>query len=159
MDVKLRDYLEKHSINYTEYPHKAVFRVSESKTLKKDIPGLHCKCLFLKDNCDRFYLVAVPADKRLDISRLRKRLNLKKLHFASEFELLEKIGLKPGSVSIFGIINDKENQINFILDGDVWSANAVGFHPNLNTSTLVLLHDDLERFYNSVKTNKRVMQL
>ena len=158
MDEKLSEYLKENSINFKEYLHKAVFTVAESSELKKSIPGLHCKCLFLKDEFVKFYLVAMPAEKRLDISSLRKGLNLKKLHFASEEELFDNLGLKPGSVSIFGMINASDD-VTLIIDKSVWSADAVGFHPNINTATLVISHANLERFYNSLNNDKGVMEL
>ena len=159
MEQALANYLKEHSTAYKEYPHAAVFTVAESRDLKKSIPGLHCKCLFLKDNNGIFYLVAMPADKRLDMKKLQNNLNVKKLHFGVEEELWDKLHLKPGSVSIFGLINDTEHDVHFIVDKEVWNAGAVGFHPNVNTATLVLKHENLERFYNSIKNNKDVIEL
>ena len=159
MDSKLKHYLDKYKINFVEYEHPAVFTVDESRGLKKSIPGLHCKCLFLKDDLGRFYLVGMPADKRLDMKKLRTHLSVKKLHFASSDELFEKLKLTSGSVSIFGLIANEEYDINFILDAGVWNADSVGFHPNVNTSTLVLKHDSLEKFYNSVLNYKKVINL
>src|SRR3989344_6650047 len=102
MDYALSKYLSDKNIQYEEYKHSAVFTVSESKNLKKTIPGLHCKTLFLKDSEEIFYLIGMPADKRLDIKKLRKEFKVKKLHFASADELWNKLKLKPGSVSILG---------------------------------------------------------
>lgn len=159
MNEKLDKYLEKHGIKYKEFKHEAVFTVNESKELKKEIPGLHCKCLFLKSSSGDFYLVGMPALKRLDIKNLRKNFNVRKLNFGTEKELFEKLGLKPGSVSIFGMINNFERDVTLILDKEVWNSEEVGFHPNINTSTLVLKHRDLEKYYNSLKHNKMVLDL
>ena len=159
MNSVLSKYLAENNIKYKEYKHKAVFTVSESNELKKNIPGLHCKTLFLKGSNEKFYLIGMPAEKRLDIKNLRKRLEVKKLHFASAEELWQKLKLKPGSVSIFGVVNDKNKEVMFILDKDVWDAEIVGFHPNENTSTLVLKHEDLEKFYNSISNNKYAVEL
>jgi len=68
MDPNLKSYLEDHKIEYKIYNHRAVFTVAESKLIKQKIPGKHTKCLFLKDEKDRFYLIALPAEKRLDIT-------------------------------------------------------------------------------------------
>ncbi len=159
MEQNLKNYLTKNHVKYKEYAHKAVFTVSESIELKKSISGMHCKCLFLKNESHNFYLVAMPAQKRLEINGLRKNLSAKKLHFASQNELFDKLKLTPGSVSIFGMINNSENNVALIIDKEVWNAEYVGFHPNINTSTLVISHDDLERFYNSLKQNKEVREL
>ncbi len=159
MDEKIKAYFNKYKIEYEEHAHKAIFTVAESKDLKKLIPGLHCKCLFLKSDDGKFYLVGMPAEKRLNISSLRKLLKLKKLYFASEKELFDNLKIKPGSVSIFGLVNNLERDVTLIIDKEVWSADSVGFHPNVNTATLVLKHDDLERFYNSLIHNKIVLGL
>ncbi len=159
MDTNLQKYFERYKIKFTNYEHRAVFTVSESRDLKKSIPGLHCKCLFLKDDSGKFYLVGMPADKRLDIKKLQFHFNVRKLHFATAEELFEKLKLTPGSVSIFGIINNFTGDVVFVLDKEVWGADAVGFHPNINTATIVLKHEDLERFYNSVANDKEVIEL
>ena len=159
MDSILDEFLRKHLISYELFEHRAVFTVGESRDLKKSIPGLHCKCLFMKDNLGIFYLVGMPAEKRLDIIKLRALLGVKKLHFASADELFDKLGLKPGSVSIFGLVNNLDRDVVFILDKQVFDAEYVGFHPNINTATIVLKHEDLERFYNSVGNTKLVLKL
>src|SRR3989344_7538665 len=157
MDPNLKSYLEKHNIQYKNYEHPAVFTVEESKKIKINIPSLHTKCLFLKDENSKFYLVAIPAEKRLNILFLRKKFNLKKLHFASEEELKYNLNLTPGSVSIFGMIYSKS--VYLIIDKSIWDANKAGFHPNINTATIVLDHSNLEKFYNSLKSDKEVLGL
>lgn len=159
MDQELKDYLKRHNIDYTEHSHPAVFTVEESKKLKEKIPGLHCKCLFLKDNNSKFYLVALPAQKRLDTKNLRKNLEIKKLNFGSPEELKEKLNLTPGSVSIFGMIYANPDEVTFIIDKQVWEAEISGFHPNINTATLELKHADLEKFYSSLKTKKIILEV
>ncbi len=157
MDKALKDYLEKNKISYVVHNHPAVFTVEESRSLKKEIPGLHTKNLFLKDDKSRFYLVCMPAEKRLDIKLLRKYLQVNKLHFASPEELRSHLNLAPGSVSIFGMINAKS--VKLVIDEDIWFADKVGFHPNVNTSTLEIKHADLERFYKSLKGDKEIIKI
>ena len=157
MEKYLESYLEKCSITYKEYSHKPVFTVEESRLIKEKIPAVHTKCLFLKDDSSRFYLVAIQANKRLDIKLLKSRFLLKKLFFASPEELKENLNLTPGSVSIFGMINAKN--VRLIIDNDLYNAESVGFHPNLNTSTLVLDNQNLKRFLSSLNINIEIMQL
>lgn len=157
MDSNLKSYLEKHNIEYKIYPHKAVFTVAESKSIKEKIPGKHTKCLFLKDENDNFYLVAIPAEKRLDTKLLRKKFNLKELNFASPEELKKELNLTPGSVSIFGMIHSKS--VFLIIDKELWNSKKVGFHPNINTSTLVLDHKNLEKFFNMIESKKEIIDL
>jgi Ala-tRNA(Pro) deacylase len=159
MDSRLKTYLDERGISYVEHEHEEVFTVKESRELKRDIPGLHCKCLFLKSDRGDFYLVGLPAEKRLDVFSLRKRLRVRKLHFGKESDLLKKLKLKPGSVSIFGLINNKERDVRFILDKEVWDAEIVGFHPNVNTATLEIKHGDLKKYFNSLENDKEVLEL
>lgn len=157
MDSKLKDYLAQHKVDFIEHHHEAVFTVEEAKTLKQRIPGLHCKCLFLKDENENFYLIALPAEKRLDMKKLRTELNVRKLTFGSPDELKQHLNLTPGSVSIFGMIYAKE--VVLILDREVWNADRSGFHPNINTSTLEISHQGLESFYNSLSGEKKIISL
>jgi|SRR3989344_7279482 len=159
MDNKLKSFLEKNNIVFIQHKHPAVFTVNESKRIKENIPGQHTKCLFLKDENSIFYLVCMNAYKRLHMKTLRKKFNVKKMHFALPEELEEKLGLTPGSVSIFGLINNSDNSVNLILDKEVWTAEKVGFHPNINTSTLELSHNDLEKFVNLLKCKKYILDL
>ena len=155
----MKEYLEKNKINYVRHKHKAVFTVAESgkdENILK-IPGLHCKTLFLKDDKGRVYLVGLPAHKRLDIKKLEKHLEVKKLRFGSAEELKEKTNLAPGSVSIFGAVYSA--QVMLIIEKEVWDAEIVGFHPNVNTETLEIRHDDLERYYNSLNNRKEILEL
>jgi Ala-tRNA(Pro) deacylase len=159
MDKKLKSYLEKYGIKYVMHKHPAVFTVEESKELKKDIPGLHCKTLFLKDNFGKYYLVGMPAEKRLDNKRFLKNVNSKKARFGNPEELKDIVNLVPGSVSIFGAIYVKDKETKLIIDKEVWEADIVGFHPNVNTSTLVFSHQNLEKFYNSLMCEKEIVEL
>ncbi len=159
MDKKLENYLKDLKMQFKLHEHPAIFTVEEGKKLKQNIPGVHCKCLFLKDDSGNFYLVGMRADKRLDITRLRKRIEAKKLHFASEEELWDLLGLRPGSVSIFGMINDTAKNVKLIIDKEVWESPIVGFHPNINTATLEVKHIDLEKFYESIKSEKEIVEL
>ncbi len=157
MEQNLKNYLEKYNIKYEIYPHEAVFTVAESKKIKQKIPGLHTKCLFLKDEYSHFYLICLSAEKRLNTNQLRKKFNLKELYFASPEELKSNLNLTPGSVSLFGMIYS--NSVFLIIDKDLWDAESVGFHPNINTATIVLNHENLEKFYNSLKAKKEIIEL
>ena len=157
MEKKLKEYLEKCNIEYKTHEHPTVFTVAESKELKKNIPGLHTKCLFLKDDREFFYLVCMPGEKRLDIKSLRSRLGAKKLHFASPEELKAELNVTPGSVSVFCMIYAKKTKL--ILDEEIWNAPIANFHPNINTATLELNHDNFKKFYDSIKKEKEIMKL
>ena len=158
MDKKLAKYLEDNEVNYVLHKHAAVSTVAESSGNEEigKIPGLHCKTLFLKDDKGGFYLIGLSAHKRLDIKKLERHLKVKKLKFGLPDEL-DRFGLVPGSVSIFGAIYSSD--IVLILDKEVWDAEIVGFHPNVNTETLEIGHGGLEKYYNSLANKKEIVEL
>lgn len=159
MEKELLRYLEENHIEYTLHAHKAVYTVAESQAdpAIQKIPGLRCKTLFLKDEKGSFYLIGMPGEKRLDFKRLQDALTVKKLRMASPEELLRETGLIPGSVSIFGAVGN--TQVVLVLDEEVWDAQRVCFHPNINTETLELPHDSLEKYYRFVPNKKRIISL
>jgi len=158
MDEKLRSYLEKFNVSYKTHHHKPVFTVKESDAIiKGEIPGRHTKNLFLEDEKGNFYLVCMDAYKRLDIKSLRKRLNAGKLQFASAQKLKQELDVTPGSVSIFCMINASKTKL--VLDSQLWNADVLSFHANINTESLELDHKNLERFYNSISMDKEITEL
>jgi Ala-tRNA(Pro) deacylase len=154
MDQNLLNHLQKHQINYEVYEHPAVFTVEESKQVDRQIPGLHTKNLFLREKGGGYYLVCLPADKRLDIKSLSQVLGTKKLSFASAEELKEYLNLTPGSVSVFGMIYTSSVQL--VLDKEILRDQQVGFHPNINTATLVLNQANLSRFLETLSGPKYI---
>ena len=159
MDKNLKIYFEKYGISYKVHNHPPVFKVAESLKLKGEISEvLHTKNLFLKDEKNNFYLVCLYAHKRLNLKFLKEKLQAaKKLEFASEKELKEHLNVSPGSVSIFSMIYAKN--ITLILDKQIWNAENVGFHPNINTATLELNHEEFEKFWKTIKTKKDILLL
>lgn len=159
MEPNLKLFLQKNNISYIEHFHAPVFTVEESKKQKIRMPTVfHTKNLFLKDESKNFYLVCMNAYKRLDFKALKEDLNAKKkLSFGTAEQLKHHMDLSPGSVSIFGMIHAKN--VKLIIDEELWRAKKVGFHPNLNTSTLEVTHENLEKFINSLKTKIRILKL
>ena len=155
MEKELESYLSKFNVKYKSHMHKAVFTVAESKNNPdiQKIPGLRTKSLFIKTE----NLICMPAEKRLDIKRLEKNLKIKHLKFCSSDELKSELRLTPGSVSMFGMIYSKNTVL--IIDEEVWNAEITDFHPNVNTSTLEIAHEDLEKFVNSLNCKKLILNL
>ena len=139
--------LDQLNIEYKKYDHPAVFTVEESRGLHLNIPGAHTKNLFLRNKKKTaYYLVTVSADKRVNLNQLTKELDEDKLSFASSEDLEKYLGLTPGSVSIFGLINDEQHFIKVIIDADFLNYGEISFHPNVNTATLVIRIDDFKKF-------------
>lgn len=134
-------------IQYTEVKHPALFTSAEGEAYWKDIPGIKTKNLFLRNRKGNVhYLAIVPVEKRVDLKRLAKELGEVQLGFASPERLLKHLGLTPGSVTPFGLINDTDHSVRVLLDKQVAQAEEQAFHPNINTATLCLKTRDLLKF-------------
>ena len=128
-----------------------------SQKYNKNIRGIHSKNLFVKDRkSKRFYLVILPADKKLNLEELDKKLG-DKLKFANENNLKEILGVESGAVSPFGLINDKNNNAIVVTDNKIWNSDYVSFHPNINTETLELTKEDFHKYLNSLKNRINII--
>lgn len=153
---EIKIYLKELEIDFKEFFHPAVYTCEEAEKYHQGIKGIHSKNLFIKDKKSRrFYLVTVPADKKLDLDKLGEKLS-DKLKFANEKELKEILDLTTGAVSPFGLINDKENKAIIVIDKAVWDSDFVSFPPNINTETLELEGKAFQNFIKSLK-NKRII--
>lgn len=140
------DTLERMEIQYELVEHQAVFTIEEMDALHIEEKGAILKNLFLRDEKGRrYFLVSICKDKKANLEQLRQCLGSKRLSFASENRLQELLGLQKGSVTPFGLLNDTERKVEYILDNDITSGQYVGVHPNENTATVWLLAKDLER--------------
>jgi Ala-tRNA(Pro) deacylase len=127
-------------------PHEPVLTVSEARVATGHVPGCHCKNLFLEDRKGAAWLVVLPAERLLDLRALAAALGTRRLSFASATRLQEALGLAPGSVSPFGVVNDGAGKVRVVLDRDLLARPALKFHPLANTSTTVISPEDLLRF-------------
>ena len=144
---ELYKILEDLNIEYLYFEHPPVATVEEAIKHWKEIHGFKCKNLFFRNHKgNQHYLVILEYMQHLAIKDLEKRLNQGKLSFASDKRLNKYLGLSPGSVSPFGLINDKDNHVKVFLDTSLKTADKIGFHPNVNTAKLVISFEDFERF-------------
>src|SRR3989344_5731758 len=124
--------LENLGIEFRKYDHPAVFTVNEAAGYDVDQKAAKTKNIFLRNKKgDRFYLVIVEANKRLDLKKLAESLVEGKFSFATADKLEEYLGLTPGSVSPFGLINDGDKRVRVLVDKDLLERETVGFHPNI----------------------------
>lgn len=148
MDVKT--YLDEREIGFKSVTHPAVYTIEEAEKCYIDLKGVHAKNLFLKDRKSRrFYLVIIPANQKADMEALGKQLN-DILKFANPDDLMKLLGLTPGAVSPFGLLNDKNHVVKLVIDKRIWESEEVGFHPNVNTETLKLNHEDFHKYVKSL---------
>jgi len=157
---KVLDFLEAHDLPYEIHTHPSLFTIEEALAYWKDIDSTHCKNIFMRNHKgNRHYLISMECHKNLDIHSLEHMLREGKLSFASEERMVRCLGLHPGSVSAFGLINDIDIQdanpkelfpnghrVKYFLDKDLRTADKVSFHPCDNTASVVLRNEDFLRY-------------
>jgi Ala-tRNA(Pro) deacylase len=137
--------------------HPAVFTVAESSMLERHLRGGHTKNLFLKDRRDRLFLVVALGHARIDLKTLHKTLGCDRLSFGKPELLMEVLGVPPGSVTPFALINDPARRMTVILDADMMRYERLNFHPLANTATTNIARDDLLRFIRSCGHEPRIV--
>lgn len=146
-------------IAVTTYDHPPVFTVEESKALRGDLPGGHCKSLLLKDRKEVLWLLVALEHQRIDLKRLHLDLGSARLSFASPARLWELLGVRPGSVTPFGLINDLERRVQVILDREMMECELLNFHPLINSRTTAIRPADLLRFIDACGHQPRLITL
>jgi Ala-tRNA(Pro) deacylase len=134
-------------IVFERHDHPPVATVDEAARHWSGIEATHCKNLFLRNQKgNRHYLVVLTASKKADLKAVADQIGDGKLSFGSPERLMTHLGLTPGSVSPFGLINDREHTVRVVLDQDFRAVARLAFHPNINTATLVIGRADFDRF-------------
>lgn len=134
---------ERLAIETSTVEHPALFTVEESRALRGRIPGAHCKSLFLKDHKGALWLVVALEDARIDLKALPGLIGAGRLSFASADTLMAALGVTPGSVTPFALINDPARRVAVVLDRAMLAHRLVNYHPLVNTMTTTLAADDL----------------
>jgi Ala-tRNA(Pro) deacylase len=143
-------FLAEHGIDQTTHDHPAVFRVEEGLELKASMPGAHTKNLFLKDKKGQLWLISARQDTVIDLKAAPKIIGSDRLSFGNETLMWETLGVRPGSVTALGLINDVDRRVTFVLDRRLWEADIVNFHPLTNTATTALGQTDFRRFLDAI---------
>jgi Ala-tRNA(Pro) deacylase len=126
--------------------HQPVFTVEEARRHRGDLPGTHTKSLFLRDKKGTMWMVVCREDRALDLKDLAARLGAKHLSFGSPERLLRHLGVIPGAVSPFAVVNDTERLVQVVLDREVLRQDPVNLHPLDNARTTAIAAADLVRF-------------
>ncbi|HPJ83018.1 MAG TPA: prolyl-tRNA synthetase associated domain-containing protein [Bacteroidales bacterium] len=144
---KVLKQLEDWNIAYRLYTHPPLPTAADAMAYWKDIEAQHCKNLFFRNHKgNRHYLVVFDWKRDLPIHRIEKMLRQGKLTFASPQRMMRYLGVEPGSVSPFGLLNDTENHVVLFLDNKLKEAEEISFHPNDNRYTAVISKTDFFRF-------------
>lgn len=133
-------------IGHKTYEHPPIFTVAEGEGMKDDMPGGHTKNLFLKDKKNTLILVSALAETTIRINQLHRALECGRLSFGKPDLLFETLGVKPGSVTAFALLNDTAHRVRFVLDAALLNHRIVNFHPLTNDATTAIDRDDLLRF-------------
>jgi Ala-tRNA(Pro) deacylase len=140
--------LDRLGIAHETQHHPAVFTVEESKTLRGKLLGAHVKNLFLKDKKGRFFLITALENAAIDLKTIHQEIGGQgRVSFGSAEQLMERLGVEPGSVTPFSLMNDGEKAVTFILDGRLMDYDRINAHPLRNTMTTGVSRTDLFRFF------------
>ena len=140
-------FLSSLGIEVTTRQHPPLHTVAESQALRGEIAGRHTKNLFLKDKKDNFFLVTVGEDAQVDLKSIHHVIGAaSRVSFGNPEKLMDYLGVVPGAVTAFGVINDESGRVKTILDEELMLHDIVNGHPLVNTATTSIAPDDLLRF-------------
>lgn len=154
--------LEAWGINLKTFEHEPAFTVEQSKHLKADIPGVHTKNLFLRSKKRAEYiLIVLIGDDRLDLKQFSKEQGYSSgdLSFASDERLMQYLGVEPGHVTPFALINEASKEVNVILDYEMMQGELLNFHPLINSKTSSITRADFLKFLEKVHHKPKIMRL
>lgn len=146
---ELYELLERLGISFEYHEHPPVATIEDAKIHWQNLNSGRCKNIFFRNHKgDRHYLVILEHLRQLNIRDLEQRLKQGKLSFASDQRLKNYLGVEPGSVSPFGLINDSGHHVHLFIDEKLNESERLSFHPNINTASLVLSRPDFLKFLN-----------
>jgi len=140
--------------------HEPVFTVAESRPVKARIPGAHSKNLFVKDKKGRLFLITAKDETPIDLKRAHEAIGASgRLSFGSAEQLRSVLGVEPGSVTPFAIVNDRAKQVTMVLDANLMEHERVNFHPLVNSMTTGVSREDLLKFIRSTGHEPLILHL
>lgn len=158
-DRALFQRLDALGISHTTFDHPPVFTVEESNAHCAHIPGTHTKNLFLVDRSDASWLVVAREHLRIDLKALAKQMGVARFSFGSADLLLQTLGVPPGSVTPFSVINDTDRRVRVVLDEGMLTTDPLNFHPLRNDKTTAIAAVDLLRFLRDTGHEPAIMTL
>ena len=143
-------WMAEQGVDQATRDHPAVFTVDEGREIKAALPGAHTKNLFLKDKKGRLWLISARQDTVIDLKAAPRTIGSDRLSFGNETLMFETLGVRPGSVTALGLINDVDRRVTFVIDKRLWDADIVNFHPLTNTATTALPQAAFRRFLHAI---------
>ncbi|HVI50873.1 MAG TPA: prolyl-tRNA synthetase associated domain-containing protein [Candidatus Sulfotelmatobacter sp.] len=139
--------------------HPPAFTVEQGNEVWGGIPGIHCKNLFLKDAKGRMWLVVAPAERRIDLKKLPEAMGSARLSFGSADRLVRTLGIQPGSVTPFALVNDPDHQVTVVLDAWMMEQSLLNYHPLTNEATTTISNADFRAFLQDCGHEVRIVAL
>ena len=149
--------LDRLGIKTRTFDHEPVFTVEQAKKAHEDVPGGHCKNLFCKDEKGVLWLIVALEDAAIDLKAAPAKIGSRRLSFGKPELLMEVLGIEPGSVTPFSLINDKTNRVNVILDEAMMKLDQLNFHPLKNDATTSITASDLLTFISACGHSPRIV--
>lgn len=151
-------YLDSLGIAHKTVSHPPLFTVGQSQALRGQIPGGHTKNLFLKDKKGKLFLVVAPEEAGIELKSLHRMLGASgRFSFGSADLMRETLGVEPGSVTPFGVINDTAGRVHVVLDSAMMEHALLNYHPLTNTMTTAIARDDLVKFLKATGHAPRIL--
>jgi len=152
--IDLFELLSAKNKDFQIHDHQALFTVEDSENLRGEIRGAHTKNLFLKNKKNNFFLFSCDENAKVDLKLFSKSIDAKNLSFANDQYLEQYLGIRPGSVSPFALLNDKNNIVKFYLDDKLYNSEIINFHPLINTTTISIKTSEFINFL--LENNKNI---
>ena len=149
-------FLDRLGVAHETATHPPLFTVEQSQALRGTIPGGHTKNLFLKDKKDAVFLVVAPEEASIDLKTLHQKLGAARFSFGSADLMRELLGVEPGAVTAFGVINDTARRVNVVLDAGLLEHDVLNCHPLVNTMTTSIPREGLLRFFEATGHKPRI---
>jgi Ala-tRNA(Pro) deacylase len=146
-------------IAYRTHHHPPVFTVAEAAALRGELPGGHCKSLFLKDKKGGLWLAVMLEERRTDLNRLAERLGAPRFSFGNAEVLWDVLGVRPGAVTPFAVVNDAAGRVQVVLDDEMLRQDPLNYHPLDNSMTTAVSAKDLLRFLEDCAHKPRVLNV
>lgn len=155
----LLERFAKMDVSVSLHQHPPIFTVAEGKDLEHTIPGTHTRNLFLKDHKGNMFLVTLCCDTQVDLKKLSALLGVGRFSFGSADRLWNFLGVRPGSVCPFAILNDHDGHVRLLLEKKMMEQSIINFHPLINTMTIGLTPSQLLAFLEKHRKTAQIIDL
>ena len=157
---KVKEYLNALGIQFKIVEHEPAYTTEEADKYIEGHDGVRTKTMFI---CNKkktnYYMIMMDDSKRLDMNKFKEIVSEKQMKMASEEALKEKLGIEPGMVSPFGLLNDDEKDIKIYMDKEIITEEIMTFHPNDNTKTLFITTKDLFKYFENIGYELNIIEL